>query len=45
MENIFVNIYTLDECTYRRITYSVTAHPDDGQKRQKRVGATNWENT
>ena len=24
--------------------YSVTEHPDDGQTRRKRVGATNWEN-
>jgi hypothetical protein len=29
--------YTLDECTYRCITYSVTAHPDDGQARPKHV--------
>jgi hypothetical protein len=43
VENIFINNYTLYECTYR-IIYSVTAHPDDGQARPKHVGATNWEN-
>ena len=26
---------------YHCITYSVTAHPDDGQARPKHVGATN----
>jgi hypothetical protein len=31
VENIFINSYTLDECTHHCITYSVTAHPDDGQ--------------
>ena len=31
VENIFMNNYTLDECTHRCIMYSVTAHPDDGQ--------------
>ena len=41
MENIFMNNYTLYECTYNCITYSVTAHPDDGQARSKHVGATN----
>ena len=39
--NILINNYTLDECTYRCITYSVTAHPDDGQARPNHVGATN----
>jgi hypothetical protein len=34
-----MNNYTLDECTHRY--YSATAHPDDGQARMKRVGATN----
>ena len=43
VKNIFINNYTLDECTYRCITYSVTAHIDDGQTRLKHVGATNWE--
>ena len=42
-DNIFMNNYTLDECTHRCITYCVTAHPDDGQTRPKHVGATNWE--
>jgi hypothetical protein len=42
--NIFINNYTLDECTHHCITYSVTAHPDDGQARPKHAGATNWEN-
>jgi hypothetical protein len=40
LENIFINNYTLDECTYHCITYSVTAHPDDDQARPKHVGAT-----
>ena len=40
VENIFINNYTLHECTYYCITYSVTAHPDDGQKRSKPVGVT-----
>jgi hypothetical protein len=31
VENIFINNYTLDECTHHCITYSVTAHLDDGQ--------------
>jgi hypothetical protein len=44
VDNIFINSYTLDECTRRRITYSVTAHPEDGQARPKQVGTTNWEN-
>jgi hypothetical protein len=44
VENIFINNYTLYECTYHCITYSATAHPDDGQARPKHVGATNWEN-
>jgi hypothetical protein len=44
VDNILLNNYTLDECTYHCITYSVTAHPDDGQARPKHVGATNWEN-
>ena len=39
--NIFINNYTLDECTHCCITYSVTAHPDDGQARPKHVAATN----
>jgi hypothetical protein len=39
-ENIFMNNYNLDECTYRCITYSVTAHTDDGQTRPKHIGAT-----
>jgi hypothetical protein len=38
---IFINNYILDECTHHCITYSVTAHPDDGQARLKHVGATN----
>ena len=38
VENIFINNYTLDECTYRCITYSVTAHPEDGQAWPKQVG-------
>jgi hypothetical protein len=42
VENIFINSYTLDECTYPCITYSVTAHPEDGQAQPKHVGATNW---
>jgi hypothetical protein len=33
VENIFINNYTLYECTHRY--YSVTAHPDDGQTRPK----------
>jgi hypothetical protein len=37
LDDIFINNYTLDECTYRCITYSVTARP-------KHVGVTNWEN-
>jgi hypothetical protein len=41
VENIFIKNYTLDECTHRCITYSVTAHPDDGQTRPKHVGDTN----
>jgi hypothetical protein len=41
VENIFINNYTLDECTYRCIIYSVTAHPEDGQARPKHVGGTN----
>jgi hypothetical protein len=44
VENIFINSYTLHECTHRCITFSVTAHPDDGQARPKYVGATDWEN-
>jgi hypothetical protein len=44
VENIFITNYSLDECTYCCSTYSVTAHPDDGQARLKHVGATNWEN-
>jgi hypothetical protein len=44
VDNIFINNYTLDECTYFCITYYITAHPDDGQTRPKYVGATNWEN-
>jgi hypothetical protein len=39
-----MNNYTLDECTHRCITYSVTMHHEDGQARPKHVGATNWEN-
>jgi hypothetical protein len=41
VENIFINNFTLYECTHHCITYSVTAHPDDGQARPKHVGATN----
>ena len=41
MEIIFINNYTLNECTHHCITYSVTAHPDDGQAQSKHVGATN----
>ena len=33
--------YTLDECTHRCITHSVTTHPEDGQTRPKHVGAKN----
>jgi hypothetical protein len=44
VDNIFINIYTLDECTHGCITYFVTAHPEDGQARPKHVGATDWEN-
>jgi hypothetical protein len=44
VENIFINNYILKECTYHCITYSVTAHPDDGEERPKHVGATHWEN-
>jgi hypothetical protein len=44
VENIFINNYTLDECTDHCITYSVTAHPDDGQARPKHDGVTKWEN-
>ena len=40
VENIFMNNYILDEFTYRCITYSVAAHPDDGQTRPKHIGAT-----
>jgi hypothetical protein len=43
VENVFLNNYTLNECTHRCINYSVTAHSDDGQARPKHVGATNWE--
>jgi hypothetical protein len=39
VENIFINSYTLEECTHRCITYSATAHPEDGQARSKHVGA------
>jgi hypothetical protein len=41
VDNIFINNYTLYECTHGCITYSVTAQPDDGQARPKHVGATN----
>ena len=41
--NIFINNHSLHECTCHCITYSVTAHPDDGQARSKHVGASNWE--
>jgi hypothetical protein len=41
VDNIFINNYTLHECTYHCITFSVTAHPDDGQARPKHVGGTN----
>ena len=41
VDNIFINNYTLDECTYHCITYSLTAHPDDDQARPKHIGATN----
>jgi hypothetical protein len=44
VENIFIKSYTLDECTYGCMTYSVTAHPDDDQAQQKHVGAAKWEN-
>jgi hypothetical protein len=43
VENILMNNYTLDEFT-QRITYSVTAHLEDGQARPKHVAATNLEN-
>jgi hypothetical protein len=45
VENIFTNNFTFDECTHRCITYSVRAHPDDGQTRPKHVSATNREKT
>ena len=38
-----MNNYILDACT-QCITYSVTAHPEDGQARPKHVAATNLEN-
>jgi hypothetical protein len=41
VDNIFMNNYALYECTHRCTTYSVTAHPEDGQARPKYVGATN----
>jgi hypothetical protein len=41
VENIFINNYTLDECTYHIIIYSVTMHLDDGQAQPKHAGATN----
>ena len=41
VDNISINNYTLDECTYDFITCPVTAHTDDGQARPKHVGATN----
>jgi hypothetical protein len=44
VDNIFMNSYTLDECTYHCITYFVTAHPDDGQTWPEHIGAKNWEN-
>ena len=37
----FINNYTLYECTHCGITYSVTAHPGDGQAQPKHVGVTN----
>jgi hypothetical protein len=43
VENIFINNYTLEECTYLCITYSVIAQADDGQTWLKYVEATNWE--
>ena len=42
--DMLINNYTLDDCTYHSITYSVTAHTDDGRARPKHVGATNREN-
>jgi hypothetical protein len=44
MHNTFINNYTLDECTYHCTAYSVTTHPDDGQKWPKHVRSTNLEN-
>jgi hypothetical protein len=41
VENIFINNYILDKCTQHYITYSATAHSEDGQARPKHVGATN----
>ena len=41
VDNIFINNYSLDECTHNCITYSATAHPEEGQARPKYVGATN----
>jgi hypothetical protein len=41
MENIFINNCTLYECTDHCITYSVTAHRENGHARPKYVGATN----
>jgi hypothetical protein len=37
VDNLFINNYTLDECTYHCVTYSVTAHRDDGRARPKHV--------
>ena len=41
VDNIYINNYTLDEWTDHCITYSVTAHPEDGEALPKHVGATN----
>ena len=41
VDNMFINNYNLDECIYHCVTYSLTAHPEDGQAQPKHVGATN----
>jgi hypothetical protein len=41
VENMSIDSYTLDECSHRCITYSVTWRPEDVQARTKHVGATN----
>jgi hypothetical protein len=41
VENKYINNYTLHESTHICITYSVTAHPEDGQTRPKHADARN----